>query len=636
MNWKDRVVLVSHHPVWHSTSPTATVYENWISSSSNFRLQAFIGTHDRCTLPPSDAAKTRINDWSSIVHLDGDAALDSRYEESLFLFNSLQSFLTDDGLSLLSTLLNSNRKVAIYWHETAWNLRALFERAGDNGELARHLISTSPILHLVPTRQSIHPLVMLFGLDPTTFNVVMEIVNTERFYPRQKREKGIEKVKTDPPLIIGSGVVSLRKGVDLFSKLASELQQSASFRWIGDSSKKAGEIFDFSSFQHQPFTHDFPAVLREGDCFVLTSRDDPSPLVAFEALASGLPVICFASTGIAEVIPSEFVAHNYKEMRSILLAMINSELTLDRADCVRIAKKFDRSEFQNKLRSISYEENHSRPVPELKTTHPVGRPPTRVFVERIEKLQKALHEYEERIRSIENLKRERSVLKFAQDLGARQARSELRRIGRGYRRTGSSTCVVVGNSPSLLNRNHGKQIDNFDVIVRLNDFSLLGFEESHGSRADLWLFSAALGQFNHANLLNSKLLKGICFSGRPSMRKEDQVARLIEGGHEDWVNSGLIDFRVSLPLNVVLQRALSFDQSTWASTGLAAIYFMLFALEFDTVHTCGFDFYKNDKPGFRTSYIGKSSRADNAHNFVIESQHYDELIQAGKILPIDV
>ena len=50
----------------------------------------------------------------------------------------------------------------------------------------------------------------------------------------------------------------------------------------------------------------------------------------------------------------------------------------------------------------------------------------------------------------------------------------------------STRCVVVGNGPSLLAREHGSFIDGFDEIIRFNRYKLAGFEAHTGLRTTLW------------------------------------------------------------------------------------------------------------------------------------------------------
>jgi hypothetical protein len=48
--------------------------------------------------------------------------------------------------------------------------------------------------------------------------------------------------------------------------------------------------------------------------------------------------------------------------------------------------------------------------------------------------------------------------------------------------------IIVGNSDNNLNYNFGKEIDNFDVVVRFNNFQLKGFESYVGTKINfLWL-----------------------------------------------------------------------------------------------------------------------------------------------------
>jgi len=46
--------------------------------------------------------------------------------------------------------------------------------------------------------------------------------------------------------------------------------------------------------------------------------------------------------------------------------------------------------------------------------------------------------------------------------------------------------VVIGNGPSALKTRCGPKIDEFDVVVRLNNFRLQGYEEHVGSKTTIW------------------------------------------------------------------------------------------------------------------------------------------------------
>jgi hypothetical protein len=45
--------------------------------------------------------------------------------------------------------------------------------------------------------------------------------------------------------------------------------------------------------------------------------------------------------------------------------------------------------------------------------------------------------------------------------------------------------AIVGNAGYLLTRNHGDRIDNCDIVIRMNNFRLAGYQRHVGSRTDI-------------------------------------------------------------------------------------------------------------------------------------------------------
>ena len=109
-------------------------------------------------------------------------------------------------------------------------------------------------------------------------------------------------------LVLGVGYADMRKGFDLFLQawrvlLATGTQ--AHFCWLGDmdpdferwlgaeiASAKATGTFHLVGFQA-----DVGPYFSAADAFALTSREDPFPTVALEALSVGVPVVAFDHTG---------------------------------------------------------------------------------------------------------------------------------------------------------------------------------------------------------------------------------------------------------------------------------------------------------------------------------------------------
>ncbi|MBN8920081.1 MAG: glycoside hydrolase family 99-like domain-containing protein, partial [Rhizobiales bacterium] len=104
------------------------------------------------------------------------------------------------------------------------------------------------------------------------------------------------------PVILNAGFGDLRKGYDLFVATATAFAEQGlpgRFVWVGDVEKGLDTWVKASggNFQQIPFTKDIHPILETADLFLLTSREDPFPSVALEALSIGRPVVAFRDTG---------------------------------------------------------------------------------------------------------------------------------------------------------------------------------------------------------------------------------------------------------------------------------------------------------------------------------------------------
>ncbi len=118
----------------------------------------------------------------------------------------------------------------------------------------------------------------------------------------------------DTIVIVGVGYVQYRKGVDLFLECAARAARSdggerCRFVWIGKGydptndmaySTYLAEQLRRSGLQRQFAFVDETAAIEQvyasADILLLSSRLDPLPNVAIDAMAHGLPVVCFANT----------------------------------------------------------------------------------------------------------------------------------------------------------------------------------------------------------------------------------------------------------------------------------------------------------------------------------------------------
>lgn len=121
--------------------------------------------------------------------------------------------------------------------------------------------------------------------------------------------KYVEVESTEHPaankkIIFGCGAVEMRKGFDIFCNVAKTLKEQGinniEMHWIGSdigkdlNAKKTINEFDvvdivkFIGPKANPRDY-----FKHGDAFLLTSREDPYPLVCMEAAEFNLPVVCF-------------------------------------------------------------------------------------------------------------------------------------------------------------------------------------------------------------------------------------------------------------------------------------------------------------------------------------------------------
>ena len=117
-----------------------------------------------------------------------------------------------------------------------------------------------------------------------------------------------KQLPEDGFILFGCGTTDWRKGPDLFIDVADHAKRlgldNSYFFWIGGDT---GELDDLEAKVRRLglescvfFIGAVPEVrsyFSAGDVFLLTSREDPFPLVCLEAADCGLPIVCFDSAG---------------------------------------------------------------------------------------------------------------------------------------------------------------------------------------------------------------------------------------------------------------------------------------------------------------------------------------------------
>jgi hypothetical protein len=142
--------------------------------------------------------------------------------------------------------------------------------------------------------------------------------------PNDRASLFLSGLTPDTILILGAGAVQPRKGVDLFISVADQMRAHCpdlrlKFAWIGSGYDPINDFsvglwlsdqIDRSGLENQLYMFDqspaYDSLLERADIFLLSSRLDPLPNVAIDALLEGKPVLCFdRACGIADLLLSD-------------------------------------------------------------------------------------------------------------------------------------------------------------------------------------------------------------------------------------------------------------------------------------------------------------------------------------------
>jgi len=131
--------------------------------------------------------------------------------------------------------------------------------------------------------------------------------------------------KSRPFVVLGVGTFEYRKGVDLFVATAAEMLRQDSnadilFVWIGAAHAIHREYAAFVAQQVEAsnlgdrfhllgVTSELEAIYARAQVFFVSSRLDPLPNVALDAMTAGLPVMCFENgSGLVENFEADQIA----------------------------------------------------------------------------------------------------------------------------------------------------------------------------------------------------------------------------------------------------------------------------------------------------------------------------------------
>jgi len=151
-----------------------------------------------------------------------------------------------------------------------------------------------------------------------------------------------------------SGTMCMRKGYDMVPELLSHLPKNAYLLWLGRPSEYGVSYYLEQRVKRENLNfmalgtkggQDYYDYLNIADGFVLTSREDPFPLVMIESAFLQKPIVGFDSGGISEFVQEGMgkvaPAFDIPKLANIMQEVMNGELVIDKNKLYRRAMEFD-------------------------------------------------------------------------------------------------------------------------------------------------------------------------------------------------------------------------------------------------------------------------------------------------------
>ena len=186
-------------------------------------------------------------------------------------------------------------------------------------------------------------------------------------------------------VVVGIGTITFRKGIDLFIECAAHVKRKApevpiKFIWVGKESGSDMDI-EYSAFLSDQIRRSnlesivsfigevslLKPIYDAADMLIVSSRLDPLPNVAIDAICNGLPVLCFSgATGLAEILEHNGLFDTCVATYLDTVDMANKVIKLSESNELResvskisrviAAEVFDMDIYITKILSIAKEE----------------------------------------------------------------------------------------------------------------------------------------------------------------------------------------------------------------------------------------------------------------------------------------
>ncbi|MFA5599034.1 MAG: glycosyltransferase family 29 protein [Phenylobacterium sp.] len=183
-----------------------------------------------------------------------------------------------------------------------------------------------------------------------------------------------------------------------------------------------------------------------------------------------------------------------------------------------------------------------------------------------------------------------------------------------------SNIIAIGNGPSVIGKGQGGIIDNFDVVLRINNFVIDGFEKDIGTKTSIW----ARSDSPKVQKLDFSLFDQVLFCLPPNNYKNE--IRMTRVKSLLTPNCQII----SKVFVFALQKEMALPKKKWPSTGAIAIKWLL--SKYKKISIIGFDCFAASKNPPRHYYDSpNSSMKIIGHHTVLEKAFINKYVRSKRI-----
>ena len=187
--------------------------------------------------------------------------------------------------------------------------------------------------------------------------------------------------------------------------------------------------------------------------------------------------------------------------------------------------------------------------------------------------------------------------------------------------------AIVGNGPSELGSNHGKEIDNHDLVIRMNNYQIDGFEKDYGKKTDIWI--RGVGSSDVIDKTKDNVYKA-CLWGVDYSKFQIKYP-FLKILYRDINNKNLLTLSFSEEKLTAIKKESGIFFPT---TGFNIISYLLKYGNHKNIDCYGMSFLQNKIDGFATHYFNDRTKKE-AIDKSIPHLFHDESIYLKRIYEIE-